>query len=446
MDGGTNAMSSLTNPQVPPQGIECEQQLLGSLIYGCDSVPAQVIPLVKVEHFYRADHREIYRAILSLFDQNVEPDMAAVVTELRQRGKLEEIGGTDYIVTLTESVGAVCNALFYAGIVKEKYLLREFIRLGAELSEQAYAAQATPKEIAEFLDKEILQITEESVLHTIPGPREGVERVLAAIKNPACNAGLMTGFHDLDSLIGGFKPSELVILAGRPSMGKSALSANIIEHIATQTGAAIVIFSLEMSADSLWRRMICSRAKISAYQYLSNFDKEKLDIAAQKFADTQIFIDDSAQLTPTELRAKSKGLLQRYNIRLVVVDYLQLLHVPRAKDDYQRVSTISRQLKTLAGELRLPVLALSQLNRQVESRENHQPRLSDLRESGALEQDADVVLLLHRPDYYRQADANYRPDNLGYLSIAKNRNGTTGRVRLGWDAEHVRFLPAAKGV
>jgi len=439
----------LTNPPVPPQSIECEQQLLGSLILGCDSVPAQVISMVKVEHFYRADHREIYRAILSLFDQNVEPDMAAVVTELRQRGKLDEVGGVDYLVGLAESVGAACNGIYYASVIKEKYVLREYIRLSDKLSDLAYDI-TDAKEIAEFLDKEILQITDESVLHTIPEPRGSVNRVLVAIKNPSCNVGINTGFDDLDRLVGGLKNSELVILASRPSMGKSAMAANIVEHVATRTGAAIAVFSLEMSSDSLWKRMLCSRAEVSEYQirngYLSATDIEKLDGAAEELSQTGIYIDDSAQLTPTELRAKSRWLKQRHNIELIVIDYLQLLHVPGAKDDYQRVSTISRQLKTLAGELRLPVLALSQLNRQVEARENHQPRLSDLRESGALEQDADVVLLLHRTDYYGKDNPKYQPNNLGYLSVSKNRNGPTGLVKLVWDSEHVRFLPAAKGV
>lgn len=407
---------------------------------------SSISELLVAEDFYSAVHRLIYSAIMGAFDTTGGPvDLVIVRDELSKRDQLKKIGGVEYLLELAESLPSVANGMYYAKVVKECSQLRSIISTCEAASNDAYNR---PDQIKEFLDgiedqfSAIHDMLPESVTQTVP---EIVPPIVEQMTDPASAvSGIPTGFADYDALVGGLHNGEVIVVAARPSMGKSALVLNILENIAADRPVAL--FSLEMSRKMLGERLIAGKTGKSAIfwncGFATNFDREKVKEDAESLLSLKMVIHDSPVLTPAQLRSHGRRLSREHGLAAIAIDYLQLMHVPGFKGGDKRleVGTISRAAKQLARELDIPVILISQLNRGPEGREGNRPKLSDLRESGDIEQDADVVLLLYRNDYYAKAkDPNHVPDNLAEVIIAKNRNGPTGLISLVWDAQRMRF-------
>lgn len=431
--------------KIPPQSREGEMSVLGAMLFE-ESALVRGLEILKPFYFYEESHRKIFLAIQSLFEKNQAVDVVTVSEELRKRKQLEETGGASYLTQLTASVPTAVNVEHYAQIVKEKALLRQLIAAASQILNQCYGTDSEVNQLVDWAEQMIFEISQ----HQIEGKfvplkeviRSSIETIDQLYQRKEHVTGLATGFRDFDIKTAGLQPSDLIIVAGRPSMGKSAFVTSICEHIAVELKKPIAFFSLEMSKEQLVQRMLCSHARVNAQSvrtgYLSHQDWPKLTAAAGKLSEASLFIDDSPTLTALELRAKARRLKGQHNIELVVVDYLQLMHgFERAENRQQEISEISRSLKALARELRVPVIAVSQLSRAVESRTGNRPQLSDLRESGAIEQDADVVVFLFREEYYRPTDESLR--NRAEVIVAKQRNGPTGSVDLVFLKEWMRF-------
>jgi len=430
--------------RIPPQSLEAEMCTLGSMILDVECI-GEVLPIVRAEHFYRQEHQWVYEALVVLYDQKRAADLVLLRDELKRRGQLEPVGGVEYLVRLAESVPSSANAVHYAQIVRDKGMLRSLIQASSEICAEAYEDRGEAAVTLEQAEERIFAVTEQKIVGQAQSMREIMTRMYEMIdrRSGAHVYGLATGFRELDELTGGLQDGEMVVVAARPSMGKTALGLNIAEHVGADNRQPVAIFSLEMAAQQLAERVLCGRAHIDGHKLrqgmLSDEEKQSMDAAAGELSEAPIYVDDTPAMTPLELRAKARRLKARHGIVAAVIDYLQLMHVPGAESRQQEVATISRHLKALARELRIPVVVMSQLNRAPEGREGHRPRMSDLRESGAIEQDADVVALLHREDYYH-SEPDYERTNLAELIVAKQRNGPTGTVELVWNASWTRFL------
>lgn len=436
--------------RLPPQSIEAEQAVLGSLLVATDAI-SRVVDVLEPDYFYRKSHQVIYAAILDLFDKNEPIDIVTVSQYLKDEGKLDLVGGRQYIADLAMSIATTANIEYYARSVNEKALLRNLIKAGTEIVAGCY--EETDADVAiDNAEHMIFSLAQRRNLAQLVHIGDIVESSFAKIEERYENrdslAGVTSGFYDLDALTSGFQPSDLIIVAARPSMGKTAFCLNIGQAIALEKKLPVAIFSLEMSKEQLVQRMLCSEAAIDANRLrtglLHNNDWNRLAMAMGKLGEAPIFIDDSAMVSALDIRAKARRLKAEHkDLGLIVIDYIQLMQGRKQTDNrVQEVSEISRSLKTLARELNVPVIALSQLSRAVEQRQNKRPMLSDLRESGSIEQDADIVMFIYRDEYY-----NPESEQKGEaeIIIAKQRNGPTGTVDLLFQSSITRFLNKAPG-
>ena len=452
-NGSTNHGCALPRPL--PFSEDAEKGVLCSLLRSPVEVSDMCRSVVAADAFYMPSHRVIYETILALVDSNRPVDFITVRQALRDRSLLEEIGDVAALSALFDFVPTAANADYYVAIMREKYLLRRMIQVCGKITQECYEPL---DEIEQFMDRaenDIFQITSNGPdFQIVPIKNRvlnAVERIEHVYEHKGVVTGLSTGFYELDKLTGGLQPAEMIVFAGRPSMGKTALAMNIAEHVATALKKPVAIFSLEMSADKLTERLLCSRAKIDLQRlrdgFLSERDFPVLTKVAAQLADSPFYIDDSAGLTIAELKARARRLKSQYDIQLIVIDYLQLLRAVsrKAQDNRQiEITEISGGIKGLAKDLHIPVIVLAQLNRQPEVREGGKPRLSDLRESGSIEQDADLVGLLVRPECYENdEDAKQELSGKAELIIAKQRNGPTGEVPMTFLKQYTRFASRA---
>lgn len=436
----------------PPHSIEAEQSVLGAILLDHEVLDALEGLLPTPEAFYLEAHRRIYKAMQALRARRLPVDLVTLSEELRAQGDLEAVGGLTYLVSLQESVPTALYAEHYARIVAEKWALRRLIHAAGEAMRLAYEEEGSVDEILDQAGRKVLELAltgrEEEGRPLRELVHETFEHIEALLQNKGETAGVRTGFKELDGLIGTLAPGSLNIIAARPAMGKTAFALTIAQHAALREGVPVAIYSLEMPAGQLVLRMLCSEARIDMNRVrqgnLTDRDFTRLVDAASRLSEAPIFIDDSPDLTLMELRARARRLRAREKVGLVVVDYLQLISSPPSKNGenrQQEIAAISRGLKGLARELSVPVLALSQLSRAVESRPNKRPMLSDLRESGSLEQDADLVMFIYRDEYYHP---HSEKAGIAEIIVGKQRNGPTGTVELQFHPQHVRFNDLAK--
>jgi replicative DNA helicase len=451
-----NAPPDVSGPMVPartmPESLAAEAAVLGSMLIEPECI-GDVVELLERDAFYRMEHRYIFDALISLYEKNKGVGIDAVLLrdELARNSRLEDAGGVEYIARILDSVPSAANVVYYAGVVRDKMLLRELISTAGAILDRAYDQTGEPAEVLDDAEARMFAITDRNVTGAAAALKDLVVRSFELIEGRQGThvTGLSTGYYELDDMTCGLQKGEMIIVAGRPSMGKTSLALNIAEHLGLVDKNPLAIFSLEMGRQQLAERFLCSISGIDSQKVrrglLSDEHYKKLADACAELSEAQILIDDASTLTPLELRARARRLKSKHNIQCIVVDYLQLMHLGsgRAESRQQEITTISRYLKSLARELDLPVMVLSQLNRSPEGREGHRPRMSDLRESGSIEQDADVIMLLHREDYYHRGEDGYEPNNTAELIIAKQRNGPTGTVKLTFMDKTTRFENAS---
>ena len=431
-----------------PESLAAEAAVLGSMIIDPNCI-SEVVGQLKADAFYRIEHQMIFDALIALYEKNKGEALDAVLLrdELEKRRQLEEVGGVEYIAKIMDCVPSSANVMYYAGIVKDKQLMRELAAAAGEILNDAYSGDGEPDEKLDEAERRIFSITDKNISGSAAELKDLVARAYELIEKRKDNqvTGLSTGYYALDEKTCGLQNGEMIVIAGRPSMGKTSLALNMAEHIGVIEKAPIAIFSLETGRQQLAERFLCSKSEVDAQRVrkgmLDTEHYEALVKACGELSEAPIYIDDASSLTPLELRAKARRLKSQHGIRGIIVDYLQLMHLGTSKVEsrQQEITTISRYLKALARELNIPVVVLSQLNRSPEGREGHRPRMSDLRESGSIEQDADVVILLHREDYYHRGEKNYEDDNKAELIIAKQRNGPTGNIELIFREKFTRF-------
>ncbi len=432
--------------RLPPHDIDAERSLLGSMMLSRDAIGA-VLPIIgrqEAEWFYHPEHCLLYEVLVDLYDKNQPIDLVVVKDELKRRNLLEQVGNIAYIVRLAESVPSSLNAEYYARIVRDKGLLRDLIRCAGEITESAFAENEEAARLLDEAEQRLFQVTQRRVSGHASILRDMLQEIYEKIRpgEGSYLTGLSTGFTKLDDLTSGLQLGDFIIIAGRPSMGKTALGLNIAEYMAIVDKRPVAFFSLEMSRLQLAQRVLCSRGRIDSHKFrrgmVSEEEKQQLSFVCEELAEVPLYIDDTPGISILELRAKTRRLVQQHNIQAVFADYLQLMSAPaQSESRQQEIAAISRGLKALGRELNIPVIAMSQLNRSPEGREGHRPRMSDLRESGAIEQDADVVLLLHREEYYKRDDPTVK--GLAELNIAKQRNGPTDNVELVFDSRLTTF-------
>ncbi|MBW1745667.1 MAG: replicative DNA helicase [Deltaproteobacteria bacterium] len=432
--------------KIPPQSIEAEESLLSGILIDNDTL-LDVVDIISPEDFYRSAHQKIFSGIVELFSKNEPVDLVTLTNALKERGNLEEIGGAIYLATLVDTVPLAVNAKHYAKIVHDKATLRRLIEKANDIAKKCFEDRGNVDEIIDFAESSIFEISKNKHKQSFYRISEIIDGNIETLEerqgNKALVTGVPTGFTRLDNLTSGLQQSELIILAARPSMGKTALALNIARNAAVDANVPVAVFSLEMSKEQLSMRLLCSEARIDSSRLRGGFfsmeDWRKLTDAAGVLSDTSIFIDDTPDISAMEIRAKARRLKMEKDIGLVIIDYLQLMkgRMSAERRDLE-ISEISRSLKALAKELNIPVMALSQLNRMLEQRNDKQPRLSDLRESGALEQDADVVAFIYRDEIYNSDDNNPKKGTADIL-IRKNRNGPTGEATLTFLDSYTRF-------
>ena len=429
--------------KIPPQQLEAEQSLLGGILIDNDGLP-QALEILRGDEFYREAHRLIYAAVQELFERNDPVDLVTIAALLAERNQLEAIGGATYLASLANTVPSAANVSSYARIVNEKALLRRLIQAANEISASAYGGGKDVEAILDQAEAAIFGITESRIRNSYFSLKEVIKKSIETIERFQEYRDVVTGvpshFTDLDKLTAGFQRSDLIIVAARPSMGKTAFALNIARNAAVE-GVPVGIFSLEMSKEQLAMRLLCSEARVDSHKirtgFLSQQECAKLLGAAGALTDAPIYIDDTANISPLELRAKARRMMADRGLGMVVVDYLQLMKGrENAERREQEISEISRSLKGLAKELNIPVIALSQLNRKVEERHDKRPMLSDLRESGAIEQDADVIMFLYRDEVYNKGTSE---PGVAEVNIGKQRNGPTGGVKLAFIGSYTRF-------
>jgi len=431
--------------KVPPHSLEAERSVLGAMLLEKETVPKVIQIIDHPDIFYSDLHRIIYEGILKLFDSNRPVDLITLREEFRKQGKLDKIGGSSYLVDLINSVITTANVEYYAGIIKEKYILRNLLKAADKIAGLCYEDSLDLDIILDKAQSLIFSIAQKtsktSYFHIKEVLTKTFEHIEALYQRKEQITGVPTGFIELDRLTSGLQPSDLVIIAGRPSMGKTAFALDIVRYAAINAGISSVVFSLESAKEQLVERMLCAEARVNSQKlrtgFLSEEDWSRLTDAAGVLAEAPIYIDDTPNISVMELRAKARRLKAEKDIKLAIVDYLQLMAGDRrAENRQQQISEISRSLKALAKELNLPVVAISQLSRAVEQREDKRPRLSDLRESGAIEQDADLVLSLYREFYYSHRSED---EGVAEVIINKQRHGPIDKIKLTFISEYSRF-------
>ncbi len=443
--------SSISNElqRIPPQQIEAEQSLLGGLLIDGDGFPT-VVEVLKGDEFYRDAHRTIFHVLQLLFESNQPIDLITVAEKLADRNELESVGGATYLAALAERVPSAANVATYARIINEKALLRRLIQAAGEITSHCYAGGKTVEEILDSAESTIFSVTERTIRSSYHPIKDVIKKSVEVIENfheYHGVSGIPSHFAELDKLTAGFQRSDLIIIAARPSMGKTALALNIARNAALESGYPVGFFSLEMSKEQLAMRLLCSEARVDSQKirtgFLSAHEGAKMIQAASAFMEAPIYIDDTPAISALELRAKARRMMAERGLGMVIVDYLQLM---RGRDGTERreqeISEISRSLKALAKELFIPVIALSQLNRKVEERHDKRPQLSDLRESGAIEQDADVIAFIYRDEMYSKESTD---QGVAEVIIGKQRNGPTGTAKLAYIKSYTRFENLAYG-
>jgi replicative DNA helicase len=431
--------------RIPPQNLEAEQAVLASMLLAPGAID-RVEEILDETAFYREAHRKVFRAIATLSARNESSDLITVTEELRRRGELEGIGGATFLQSLLDSVPSAANVEFHAKLVLEKAVLRLMIGVSDEIIEKSYAAAEPWPQILDHAERLLFSISQTRLKKEFAPLREVLKSTFEVLEelyeHKRAITGVPTGFDDLDLMTSGFQPSDLIVVAGRPSMGKTSLMLNIAENVAIKAKVPVGIFSLEMSKEQVVQRFLCSRARVPAQRLRTGFLREsewpKLTEEAARLSEAPIYIDDTPAIGLMEMRAKARRLKARSGLGLLIVDYLQLAQgLARAESRQQEISQISQGLKALAKELAIPILAGSQLSRAVEARENKRPILSDLRESGAIEQDADLVMFIYREAVYKPDVDEIKRD--AELIVGKHRNGPTGLVPLVFFGEYTRF-------
>ncbi len=445
----TYKMADLSLDKVPPQNLEAEMAVLGSMLLDDDAVSIAVELLTK-DSFYKDAHAKIFEAISGLYGANKAVDLITLTDELKRNGILDEIGGASFLTTLVNSVPTAANISHYVAIVKEKNILRTLINNATKIVSLCYGTEGNIDEVVDTAERFIFEVSdtkhEGSSIHLKEIVKDSIETIDRLYQKKAHVTGIPTGFIDFDIKTAGLQSSDLIVIAGRPSMGKSAFAIGIAEYAGVVEKVPLAIFSLEMSKEQLVQRMLCAHAKVDAHKvrtgYLATSDWPRLTAAAGKLSEAPIFIDDSPAISVMELRAKARRLKAQQGIKLIILDYLQLMRgSANIENRQQEISEISRSIKALARELNVPVVAISQLSRAVEARIDHRPQLSDLRESGAIEQDADVVVLILREEYYNPTSEN---QGFAEIMIAKQRNGPVGSLKLAFIKEYTRFENIAR--
>ena len=437
--------------KLPPQNIEAEQSILGSVLLENHAINAAQ-EIINPNDFYNEAHRRIFSVIAELADKNEPVDLITLSNALKDRKLLDSVGGTAYLASLVDNVPSAANISNYAKIVKEKAILRGLIGSATEIINSCYETGSDVDQVLDKAEHRIFEISENKIRTSFYPIKNIVRESFKAIEDLFTRkeliTGVPTGFHKIDDMTSGLQNSDLIIIAGRPSMGKTAFALNIAQHAALETQTPVAIFSLEMSKEQLAFRMLSSEAKVDSGRirkgYLGETDWPKLTTAAGRLSEASLYIDDTPAITVLEMKAKSRRLKAESGLGLIIVDYIQLMRASTYQNSReQEISEISRSLKALAKELKVPVIALSQLNRKVEDRPNRRPQMADLRESGAIEQDADVIAFIYRDEVYNKSDDN--PDKgVAEIIIGKQRNGPTGSVKLAFLDKFTTFENLAR--
>ena len=437
--------------RIPPNNIEAEQSVLGAMLLDKEAI-STATEFISGEDFYREAHKEIFEAIVDIYNKGEPVDLITLTEKLKTRNTLEAVGGITFLTNLMDAVPTTHNVKYYAKIVEDKSLLRKLIKSSNEIIQKSYQAEEDIGEIIDDAEKGIFNISlnrsTQGFVHLKNILNANFDRIEQLYLNKGKITGVPTGFHDLDNKLSGLQKSDLILIAARPSMGKSSFMMNIVQHAAVREKITTAIFSLEMSKEQLTQRLLCSEALIDAHRLrigdINEDEWVKLARAMGPLSEAPIYIDDTPSISITEMRAKCRRLKLEHDLGLIVIDYLQLMQGKgNAESRQQEISEISRSLKALAREINVPVVALSQLSRAPEMRADHKPVLSDLRESGAIEQDADVVMFLYRDEYYHP---DTEKKNIGEVNIAKQRNGPTGTVELIWLGQFTKFVNKEKHI
>lgn len=442
-------MADIAKDLLPPQNLEAEMAVLGSMLMDENALSASIESL-ESGSFYKDSHRKIFSAILGLYNANKAVDLITITDELKRAGDLEETGGASFLTELVNSVPSAVNVNHYIHIVKEKYILRSLINSSQKIISLCHESEGKIDELVDTAEKLIFDIsdrrTQTNYIHIKELVKNSIETIDRLYQKKAHVTGIPTGYVDFDMKTAGLQPSDFIVVAGRPSMGKSAFVLGIAEYAGVIQKVPTAFFSLEMSKEQLVLRMLCAHARVNAHNvrtgYLTPSDWPRLTAAAGKLSESPIYIDDTPAISVMELRAKARRLKANYDIQMIILDYMQLMRGSgNIENRQQEISDISRSLKALARELNVPVIAISQLSRAVELRQDHRPQLSDLRESGAIEQDADLVVLLLREEYYKPTPEN---EGIAEINIAKQRNGPVGSLNLSFIKEYTRFENIAR--
>ena len=440
-----NSVANLSIEKLPPQNLDAEIGVLASMLLDREVV-SDIVTHLRPENFYLENHRVIFESLIKLYDANRPLDLITITDELSKSGFLESVGGAPSLAGLLQSVSTSAHVDEYVRIVREKAVMRNLIHTATEIITRCYDGTEEMDQLLDGAEQKIFDIVQNRirtdktyVLKDLV--RQSMEAIDRAYQRKGAMTGLESGFKDFDEITSGLQRSDMIVIAARPSMGKTAFALNIAEHVGVDLKIPVGIFSLEMSSDQLVQRMLCSRSQVNLQHvrrgYLSKSDWPNLVNVASLLSEAPIYVDDSPSLSVTELRAKARRLKSAHDVQLIIVDYLQLIqsYKKNSENRQQEISEISRSMKALARELNIPVMVLSQLNRAAENRPDNRPKLSDLRESGAIEQDADVVVLLLRREYYNAEDCPGEAE----VIIAKQRNGPTGDVKLSFISEITRF-------
>ena len=439
--------------RVPPQDIVAEKSLLGAIMLS-DSVLPEILTILRPQDFYDEKHQTIFAAMMNLYDQHRPVDLLTLTSELKSLKKLKEIGGAPYLTELSNFVPASSHARAYADIIEKASTRRRLIKAGTQIANKAFEEDANVDDLVGAAEKELFEVSDKIVRSDYVTMdallADAFDRIEELHKNKGALRGLKTGFRDLDKLTAGFQRGDLIIVGARPAMGKTTFAQNLAYNIASINKKGVLFFSMEMAANEIIDRMISDVSGVDNWKMrtgnLSDEEFSKIGDALGEMDELPIFIDDTSSMNIMELRNKARRAVHEHDIGIILIDYLQLI---QGSDRYkgqrvQEVTEISRGLKILARELEIPVVALAQLSRNVAGRDNPRPVLSDLRESGSIEQDADLVLFLHRPDYYKQNDDNYEETHITELLIAKHRHGAVGKVELYFHPELLRFMSLDK--
>ncbi len=440
--------------KVPPQNLEAEQSVIGGILLDNQALNS-VLEILDADAFYSEAHRKIFAAIVELYDKNEPSDLITLSNILKSKNQLDQTGGVSYLSSLADNVPSAANISHYSKIVKEKAILRRLIGTATEILNKSYNSAADIDTVLDEAEHAIFEISENKIRPAF-SPfkdiiKESVKTIEKLYERKELVTGVPTGYEKIDDITSGLQKSDLIIIAGRPSMGKTALALNIAQYAALEANTPVAIFSLEMSKEQLALRMLSAEARVDSQRirrgFLGEADWPRLIAAAGRLSEAQIFIDDSSAISALEMKAKARRLKSEVDLGLIILDYLQLMRSGsyRETSREQEISEISRSLKALAKELSVPVIALSQLNRKLEDRTNKRPQMADLRDSGAIEQDADLIAFIYRDEVYDKSEEN--PEKgMAEIIIGKQRNGPTGMVKLAFQDKFARFENLARGI